>query len=262
MLTAHCWCKLCSIQEDKDKDVISFTIFKLNDEMTWFFSNQTTSWVAIGRLSIWMKENCHWALLKCLFLVPRWSYLVAWQTSATPVTWMPQCSVCALCPSSKLLSGGAFFYFPLRILFMIKKVFFSVPSWDNAACCCDTGFCVNAALLQPGWSLVFPQVFWCSEIFRSKCTISVYHSRYKRLLIWSVYLCYRVLHLNSLWTFICIASPAWLVWDHGQDLIEPPAHYFAAVPSHGFPAVCREGRSGTVPAAGEACYKLMHMFSI
>lgn len=69
-----------------------------------------------------------------------------------------------------------------------------------------------------------------------------------------------VIHLISLGTLIFIVSPAWLVWDHGQDLIEPPAHHPAAVPSHGLSAVCREGGSGTVPAAGGKVFTLSQHF--
>lgn len=47
------------------------------------------------------------------------------------------------------------------------------------------------------------------------------------------------------------SSSSWLVRDHGQDLLEPPAHHLTAVPPHGLSTVCWEGRPGTVPAAGE-----------
>lgn len=47
------------------------------------------------------------------------------------------------------------------------------------------------------------------------------------------------------------SSPSWLVRDHGQDLLEPPAYHLTAVRPHGLSTVCWEGRPGTVPAAGE-----------
>lgn len=72
--------------------------------------------------------------------------------------------------------------------------------------------------------------------------------------------CYAVAHLNSLRSLIGTISPAWLVRDHGQDLVQPAAHHPAAVPSHGLSTVCREGGPGTVPAAGENRFVLCQHF--
>lgn len=68
------------------------------------------------------------------------------------------------------------------------------------------------------------------------------------------------MHWNSLRCLFWMISPAWPVWDHGQDFIQPAAHNPAAVPSHGISAVCREGGSGTVPAAGGNCFALCQRF--
>lgn len=50
-----------------------------------------------------LKSFWLWSWHRIIF---RWSCLVGWQTWATPVTWTPQCSVCAQCLSSKLHSEG------------------------------------------------------------------------------------------------------------------------------------------------------------
>lgn len=196
----------------------------------------------------WKKTE--WALLNFVFIVSRWSCLVAWQTLATPVTWMPQCSVCARCQSSKRLSAGAFSTSlpkPLKTTIIIgtspqtqngpdkngrqkrhnkKSHSQHKPNttctdqlkglggdhYTSASKSCTDSVCtvlrlalVKAlipwfCLVQPtntfthkksrsvlqcihNWhyinevSLIFLQVFWCSAIFRSECTIPVYHSR-------------------------------------------------------------------------------------
>lgn len=66
------------------------------------------------------------------------------------------------------------------------------------------------------------QVLGSPAIHRTKRTIRLYHS-----------------------------SSSWLVRDHGEDLLEPPAYHLTAVCPHGLSTVCWEGRPGTVPAAGE-----------
>lgn len=58
------------------------------------------------------KQVCYLFLFPPLLSFPllcmlfRWSCPAAWQTWATPATWTPPCSVCALCPSSKPHSKG------------------------------------------------------------------------------------------------------------------------------------------------------------
>lgn len=81
-----------------------------------------------GRPTVYLNESkLLLSTTQLCFIVSRWSCLVAWQTSATPATWMPQCSVCALCRSSKRLSGGAFFW----MLLVPIVSFLSGPGYNS-----------------------------------------------------------------------------------------------------------------------------------
>lgn len=60
-----------------------------------------------GSVAIWKKCTQPRGPFSPL-VMSRWSCPVGWQTWATPVTWMPQCSVCAPCQSSRLRSEGGF----------------------------------------------------------------------------------------------------------------------------------------------------------
>lgn len=97
--------------------------------------------------------------------------------------------------------------------------------------------------------LVSLQVHRFSAVFRGQCPVTVYNSRYKveGCLVTGVLKCVENYQHNN----ICIRSTSWLVRDHGQDLIQSPAHHFAAVPPYGLSTVCWEGRPGAVSPAGE-----------
>lgn len=56
-----------------------------------------------------------------IFHLFRWSCLVDWQIWATLATWTQQCSVCVLCLSLKLLSGGTYWAYPtFKVVVNIK----------------------------------------------------------------------------------------------------------------------------------------------
>ena len=90
-------------------------------------------------------------------IIYRWSCLAGWQTWATPVTWTPQCSVCALYQSSKLHSEGGFSAFSWSIhqcktpkvkIDWFVRIFCLNPLWSFTVFC---GFALtNMNFLLPG----------------------------------------------------------------------------------------------------------------
>lgn len=123
--------------------------------------------------------------------ISRWSCLVGWQTWATPVTWMPRCSACAPCRSSKPLLEGEF-----SASVGSQNIIMRLPHWlcgQHILKCtfsrrrslnlCNSWLLSVCLLLRSRLSL---QVCRCSAIFGGQCTVPIHHGRYEaRWTLWN-----------------------------------------------------------------------------